>query len=125
MFVGGAHSDKGRKSENQDALFLSSCNASGFNDNEHHINNKLMALLADGVSSCKKPKQASTLAIQVFWEKLLECYKKSNHSEGMEAQCNMETSIASALSDANDALYFTDHYERQPALLYTLTGVIF
>ena len=124
MFVCGAYSDRGRKEENQDALLFNS--AYGRSDSEQKLidlgsiqkHKPLVALLADGVSSCKKPRQASALALEIINQKLLQ-------NLSSESDLHMESCIAASLSDANNVLYFSDPYERQSALLSTLTGIVF
>ena len=75
MFSCGAYSDRGRKKENQDGLLLISSYIAPQRISEgSHI-----AILADGVSSCKNPKQASNLSIHTFLRKILEQYQSSNN----------------------------------------------
>jgi len=139
------HSMQGRKSENQDSLLITTClpydkfSASSSNVEYHHA--LLLVLMADGVSACQFPKQASQLVVNTVTHHLTLALKngalKNEAIEEMVLAENQSQSanidfddnqvailIKEAVNKANDALYFPQVYERVPPLLSTLSGLL-
>ncbi|MDO5769691.1 MAG: protein phosphatase 2C domain-containing protein, partial [Psychrobacter sp.] len=105
----------------------------------------LLVILADGVSACQFPKQASRQAVTIIARKvthglmvLAQQQSQSNllaQSElpsdvTLEALSNdfdddqVASLIKAAVNKANDALYFSQAYQRVPPLLSTVSGVL-
>lgn len=99
------YSHQGRKKENQDSTALYSLGK-----------NAVMAMVADGVSTCQKPKLASEMALSRFNEIFIQQYSSGAASD----YCMSE-----ALNEANNALYFEAADSRSPALLSTFSSVLF
>lgn len=62
------YTTKGRKAENQDSLLVTTCLpyrkiAETIGINNQHYHAPLLVLIADGVSACQFPKQASRLVV--------------------------------------------------------------
>lgn len=144
----------GRKSENQDSLLITTCLLSYLKqgqqsrlqqtqpDNPAKTQLKpqqlpVLAVLADGVSACQFPKQASRLAVEIVSENII---KGLNHlhrhtvigndqinAPGSKAIFDDESVagiIKSAVIKANDSMYFSQSYQRVAPLLSTLSGVL-
>lgn len=177
------YSVAGRKSENQDSVLITTClpelNSSGNNNKLRRLTPSqypILILLADGVSACQFPKQASRLAINTIVHKitqelaqLAESQNQASFSDsdlGLDLKsCQLQNSsndlaekaqkvnrkgvnkeavnkdhdyadsisfddeqvaslIKLAVNKANDALYFSQAYQRVPPLLSTLSGVL-
>ena len=153
----------GRKAENQDSLLITTClpygfpSLSSFSPSSAHSGDHpsftapLLVLMADGVSACQFPKQASQSVINTvthyITSKLAEMVQTdrvqaneaSSESQRHSASKAQEQSlnplhsfddnqiaivIKEAVHQANDALYFPQAYERLPALLSTLSGLL-
>lgn len=136
------HSMQGRKSENQDSLLITTC----LPYDKLAASAPLLVLMADGVSACQFPKQASQLVVNTVAHHLTLALKNKALQEMVLAenqaqsanktQANgQETSIdfddhqiailiREAVHKANDALYFPQVYERVPPLLSTLSGLL-
>ena len=179
------YSVAGRKSENQDSVLITTClpelNSSGNNNKLRRLTpsqHPILILLADGVSACQFPKQASRLAINTivhkitqelaqlaesqsqasaadldsdsdldskscqlqnssndFAEKAQKVNRKGVNKEAVNKDHDYTDSISFddeqvasliklAVNKANDALYFSQAYQRVPPLLSTLSGVL-
>ena len=136
------HSMQGRKSENQNSLLITTC----LPYDKLAASAPLLVLMADGVSACQFPKQASQLVVNTVAHHLTLALKNKALQEMVLAenqaqsanktQANgQETSIdfddhqiailiREAVHKANDALYFPQVYERVPPLLSTLSGLL-
>ncbi|MEZ7502124.1 protein kinase [Psychrobacter sp. Arc29] len=153
----------GRKAENQDSLLITTCLPYGFpslssfslssaHSGDHpSFTAPLLVLMADGVSACQFPKQASQSVINTvthyITSKLAEMVQTdrvqaneaSSESQRHSASKAQEQSlnplhsfddnqiaivIKEAVHQANDSLYFPQAYERLPALLSTLSGLL-
>ena len=156
---------KGRKAENQDSLLITTCLPYHFlkstlSSPDHSIPNSseypmppapLLVLMADGVSACQFPKQASQLVINTVahqvtlaLSKLAQVqyesqYKSQDRFQDQVQTLNQSQSQASVMSfdddqiasiikvavnKANDTLYFPQAYQRVPPLLSTLSGLL-
>lgn len=142
------HSMQGRKSENQDSLLITTClpydklasavsASSGDDDSCHYAHHApLLVLMADGVSACQFPRQASQLVVNTVAHHLTLALKGRVFREvvlaGNQSQsANIDFDehqvailIHEAVNKANDALYFPQFYERVPPLLSTLSGLL-
>lgn len=177
------YSVAGRKSENQDSVLITTClpelNSSGNNNKLRRLTpsqHPILILLADGVSACQFPKQASRLAINTIVHKITQKLAQLAESQSQASaadsdldldskSCQLQNSsndltekaqkvnrkgvnkeavnkshdyadsisfddeqvaslIKLAVNKANDALYFSQAYQRVPPLLSTLTGVL-
>lgn len=153
----------GRKAENQDSLLITTClpygfpSLSSFSPSSAHSGDHpsftapLLVLMADGVSACQFPKQASQSVINTvthyITSKLAEMVQTdrvqaneaSSESQRHSASKAQEQSlnplhsfddnqiaivIKEAVHQANDSLYFPQEYDRLPALLSTLSGLL-
>jgi len=153
----------GRKAENQDSLLITTClpygfpSLSSFSPSSAHSGDHpsftapLLVLMADGVSACQFPKQASQSVINTvthyITSKLAEMVQTdrvqaneaSSESQRHSASKAQEQSlnplhsfddnqiaivIKEAVHQANDSLYFPQAYDRLPALLSTLSGLL-
>lgn len=142
---------KGRKAENQDSLLITTCllphflsNASIESDDVSQRDSvkqtamspaPLLVLMADGVSACQFPKQASQLVINNVAEKITLALSKLAHGQQQSQEqsqsmpvCLDDDQVASiiriAVNKANDMLYFPQAYQRVPPLLSTLSGLL-
>lgn len=156
----GMFSARGRKADNQDSVLITTClplveqsdQAAKADHGESPHGPKwpdqplpLLVLLADGVSACQFPKQASQLAVDTAAQEItlgLSALIKSaaddelqatkaegqHHSVATIASQWDEEAVASliklAVRTANDALYFSQAYQRVPPLLTTLSGLL-
>jgi protein phosphatase len=153
----------GRKAENQDSLLITTClpygfpSLSSFSSSSAHSGDHpsftapLLVLMADGVSACQFPKQASQSVINTVTHYItskiaemvqtdrVQANEASSESQRHSASKAQEQSlnplhsfddnqiaivIKEAVHQANDALYFPQAYERLPALLSTLSGLL-
>lgn len=141
---------KGRKAENQDSLLITTClpyhlldaPLNKADDSNHSKQTvmppaPLLVLMADGVSACQFPKQASQLVINTVADKLTLALSKLAHMQD-EAQevFDDRTSVMSfdddqiasiikvAVNKANDTLCIPQAYQRVPPLLSTLSGLL-
>ncbi|WP_238063473.1 bifunctional protein-serine/threonine kinase/phosphatase [Psychrobacter sp. Ps3] len=145
----------GRKADNQDSLLITTClpygfpSLSSFSSSSAHSGDHpsftapLLVLMADGVSACQFPKQASQSVINTvthyITSQLAEMVQTDRvqaneiSSESQEQSPNplhrfdddqVAIVIKEAVHQANDALYFPQAYERLPALLSTLSGLL-
>jgi len=141
----------GRKADNQDSLLITTCLPYGFpslSSSALHgahpsFTAPLLVLMADGVSACQFPKQASQSVINTvthyITSKLAEMVQTDRvqaneiSNESQEQSPNplhrfdddqVAIVIKEAVHQANDALYFPQAYERLPALLSTLSGLL-
>ncbi|WP_435980655.1 protein kinase domain-containing protein [Psychrobacter sp. DM4] len=154
---------KGRKSENQDSLLITTCLPYHFLDKTSDSTNDsnlfdeittppapLLVLMADGVSACQFPKQASQLVINTVADKLtlalsklakIQCEAQKYSDDNKQTQSNNkdhryqastmsfdDDQIASlikiAVNKANDTLCIPQAYQRVPPLLSTLSGLL-
>ena len=141
---------KGRKAENQDSLLITTClipRLSPLALSEQSLSTQptmypsllskapLLVLMADGVSACQFPKQASQLVVNTVAEKITLALSKLA-SVSPERQHPAQTMsvdfdddqvagiIKMAVNKANDMLYFPQTYQRVPPLLSTLSGLL-
>ncbi|HBD03146.1 MAG TPA: serine/threonine protein kinase [Psychrobacter sp.] len=141
----------GRKADNQDSLLITTClpygfpslSSSAFHGAHPSFTAPLLVLMADGVSACQFPKQASQSVINTvthhITSKLAEMVQTDRvqaneiSNESQEQSPNLlhrfdddqvAIVIKEAVHQANDALYFPQAYERLPALLSTLSGLL-
>lgn len=151
----------GRKAENQDSLLITTClpyqllrsaiiEVDSINEHTQLTQLKmlpapLLVLMADGVSACQFPKQASQMVINTVADKItLELSKlvKSQYESLVisEAQLPDQTLklgelisfddnqvagiIKTAVNKANDLLCYPQAYQRVPPLLSTLSGLL-
>lgn len=138
---------KGRKAENQDSLLITTClpryllgtaltESDDVNqDNASKPSAPLLVLMADGVSACQFPKQASQLVVNTVAEKITLALSKLPHVQQQSQDqlpamplCLDDDHVASiirtAVNKANDMLYFPQAYQRVPPLLSTLSGLL-
>ncbi|MGM8939188.1 protein kinase domain-containing protein [Psychrobacter glaciei] len=137
---------QGRKSENQDSLLITTCLPYGqstatINGGVYCPHAPLLVLMADGVSACQFPKQASQLVVNTITHHLtlaLENLVRTEYESASEneSQANGQKALISfddnqiailikeAVNRTNDVLYFPQVYERVPPLLSTLSGLL-
>lgn len=140
---------KGRKAENQDSLLITTCLPYHFlaststksddlnkGDSAKSIAMRpapLLVLMADGVSACQFPKQASQLVVNTVAEKITLALSKLPHVQQPSRDPPQITPldddyiasiIRTAVNKANDMLYFPQAYQRVPPLLSTLSGLL-
>tara|TARA_R110002051_G_scaffold75005_3_gene136704 strand:- start:4304 stop:6487 length:2184 start_codon:yes stop_codon:yes gene_type:complete len=137
---------KGRKAENQDSLLITTCLPYHFleatltrpNDSNQAKQTAmppapLLVLMADGVSACQFPKQASQLVINTVANKITLALSKlaqtTHQSHSQTAVMSFDDDqIASlikvAVNKANDTLCIPQAYQRVPPLLSTLSGLL-
>ena len=155
---------KGRKAENQDSLLITTCLPYHFLDatltspNDSNQSEQtamppapLLVLMADGVSACQFPKQASQLVINTVADKLtlalsklaqMQYESQDNIQDNVQNQAqttnqsHTQTSVMSfddgqiasiikvAVNKANDTLCIPQAYQRVPPLLSTLSGLL-
>lgn len=168
----GMFSASGRKAENQDSVLVTTClldepeAAEGDTEtfqSQPSLSRQqlpaqqlpLLVLLADGVSACQFPKQASQLAVDTVAQEITQglaamlqaaslesgldaslesCLDEHKTVEKRPSQFSQSTAlfdeeevaslIKLAVSSANDALYFSQAYQRVPPLLTTLSGLL-
>ncbi|WP_019673366.1 protein kinase domain-containing protein [Psychrobacter lutiphocae] len=146
------HTMAGRKKENQDSLMMTTCllnyieskaeanidlntNPTQLITQAHQL--PVLAVLADGVSACQFPKQASKLAVEIVTEYIIKglnhLYRQSildkqQMNEQLPKKVFDDERVAgiikSAVVKANDSMYFSQSYQRVPPLLSTLSGVL-
>ena len=131
----------GRKADNQDSLLITTClpygfpslSSSAFHGANPSFTAPLLVLMADGVSACQFPKQASQSVINTvthhITSKLAEMVQTDRvqaneiSSESQKQSPNplhrfdddqVAIVIKEAVHQANDALYFPQAYERLP-----------
>ena len=137
---------QGRKSENQDSLLITTCLPYGqstatINGGVHCPHAPLLVLMADGVSACQFPKQASQLVVNTITHHLTlalenlvrteyeSVSKNESQANGQKAPISFDDNqiailIKEAVNKTNDVLYFPQVYERVPPLLSTLSGLL-
>lgn len=137
---------QGRKSENQDSLLITTCLPYGqskatINGSVQCPHAPLLVLMADGVSACQFPKQASQLVVNTITHHLTLAlenlvrteYESASENEsqanGQKAPISFDDNqiailIKEAVNKTNDVLYFPQVYERIPPLLSTLSGLL-
>ncbi|MCH1782663.1 bifunctional protein-serine/threonine kinase/phosphatase [Psychrobacter glaciei] len=137
---------QGRKSENQDSLLITTCLPYGqstatTNGSVQCPHAPLLVLMADGVSACQFPKQASQLVVNTITHHLTLAlenlvrteYESASENEsqanGQKAPISFDDNqiailIKEAVNKTNDVLYFPQVYERVPPLLSTLSGLL-
>ncbi|WLP95876.1 bifunctional protein-serine/threonine kinase/phosphatase [Psychrobacter sp. M13] len=156
---------KGRKAQNQDSLLITTCLPYHFLDKTLDSTNEsnyfeaittppapLLVLMADGVSACQFPKQASQLVINTVADKITLALSKlariqyespersdTDNQKQKQTQINNKNhqalitgfdddQIASlikiAVNKANDTLCIPQAYQRVPPLLSTLSGLL-
>ena len=141
---------KGRKTENQDSLLITTCLMPCLSQRILDKQNAptqptmspsslskapLLVLMADGVSACQFPKQASQLVVNTVAEKITLALSKlaSVSPERQHLTPDMPVDldddqvagiIKMAVNKANDMLYFPQTYQRVPPLLSTLSGLL-
>ena len=169
----GMFSVSGRKAENQDSVLVTTClleaaRSDGETTQSHATLSPsslpfqpipLLVLLADGVSACQFPKQASQLAVDTVAQEIKqglatmlegrvpETSLQAQSTTNLDADLNPSDTVTPspsqfsqsdalfddeqvahvikrAVSSANDALYFSQAYQRVPPLLTTLSGLL-
>ena len=147
---------QGRKAENQDSLLITTClppavlslslmdtcdsNQDPAAKQDATLTAPLLVLMADGVSACQFPKQASQLVVNTVAEKITLSLSKLMHAQSMSQDQSKAISssarsavldddhvasiIKMAVNKANDTLYFPQAYQRVPPLLSTLSGLL-
>ena len=137
---------QGRKSENQDSLLITTCLPYGqstatINGGVQCPHAPLLVLMADGVSACQFPKQASQLVVNTITHHLTlalenlvrteyeSASKNESQANGQKAPISFDDNqiailIKEAVNKTNDVLYFPQVYERVPPLLSTLSGLL-
>lgn len=141
---------KGRKAENQDSLLITTCllpRLSPLALSEQSLFTQptmypsllskapLLVLMADGVSACQFPKQASQLVVNTVAEKITLALSKlasvsperQHPAQAMPVDLDDDQVagiIKMAVNKANDMLYFPQTYQRVPPLLSTLSGLL-
>ncbi|MFC6203552.1 protein kinase [Psychrobacter urativorans] len=147
------YTTKGRKAENQDSILITSCLPYGFLESTLAYPDQssltpltdqpLLVLIADGVSACQFPKQASQLVVNTIAHHLTialaqvvqpadnpPCKTDSQPSvDFTTALTDLDDNqvaglIKVAVNKANDSLYFPQVYQRVPPLLSTLSGLL-
>lgn len=132
-------SHAGRKAQNQDTLAVQTLSPTQ-NGTLSDADPWLVTAIADGVSSCQLPKQASEWVIKTLLEQLslhqantfndkaVASYSTSNRSE------RLAQAISHSIRIINDFLYFNDDQANRalmsqssylPVRLSTLTGLLF
>ena len=125
----------GRKAENQDSLLITTClpygsSSSALRNCPPSFTAPLLVLMADGVSACQFPKQASQSVINTvahhITSKLAEIIQADTVQDSLYSFDDNQIAIVikEAVHQANDALYFPQAYDRLPALLSTLSGLL-
>ena len=147
----------GRKSENQDSLLMMTClpyqslRSKWTGINLDTLPAPLLVLIADGVSACQFPKQASQMVVDTMAEKVSKALVQLAHSqyeslmETHQEKCDtakvaisatairaaigfednqIASIIKTAVNKTNDLLCFPQAYQRVPPLLSTLSGLI-
>lgn len=135
-----AASYAGRKAENQDALVVHTLSAQPQHStvNSQHW---LVTALADGVSSCQSPKQASSWVIETLIDQLtrqqaqlVNDINSNNLADPTVRIDHLAPMVTKTVQIINDFLYFNDdHYTAKaaahsaalPRYLSTLTGMLF
>ena len=137
---------KGRKVENQDSLLITTCLPYHFleetltrpNDSNQAKQTAmppapLLVLMADGVSACQFPKQASQLVINTVANKITLALSKlaqtTHQSHSQTAVMSVDDDqiaslIKMAVNKANDTLCIPQAYQRVSPLLSTLSGLL-
>ena len=137
---------KGRKAENQDSLLITTCLPYYFLDatltrpNDSNQAKQmamppapLLVLMADGVSACQFPKQASQLVINTVANKITLALSKlaqtTHQSHSQIAVMSVDDDqiaslIKMAVNKANDTLCIPQAYQRVSPLLSTLSGLL-
>ena len=137
---------KGRKVENQDSLLITTCLPYHFleetltrpNDSNQAKQTAmppapLLVLMADGVSACQFPKQASQLVINTVANKITLALSKlaqtTHQSHSQIAVMSVDDDqiaslIKMAVNKANDTLCIPQAYQRVSPLLSTLSGLL-
>ena len=145
------HTTKGRKSENQDSLLMMTCLPYHWLDANSTVLSHpmpstpaeylpsqapLLILIADGVSACQFPKQASRQVVDTTAHyitlALASLAKDAYTSEQQDMRGaavgfdddQIASVIGQAVNKANDRLYFPQVYQRVPPLLSTLSGLL-
>ncbi|WP_227680708.1 bifunctional protein-serine/threonine kinase/phosphatase [Psychrobacter proteolyticus] len=148
------HTMAGRKAENQDSLLMTTClpygsSPSTTSNNHPSFKAPLLVLMADGVSACQFPKQASQLVINTITHHITLALENMMHGDEVSTESKDQSLaktqdhakkalsnfdgfddnqvailIKEAVHKANDALYFPQDYQRVPALLSTLSGLL-
>lgn len=129
----------GRKAENQDTLAVQTIVQN--NSEANATNAWLVTAVADGVSSCQRPKTASQLATQMFLQRLslehsqmLDQSSFEWDSEQLVSVDKLAQALTISVQFANDMLYFSElnnsriqvtQNSQLPSLLTTLTGILF
>lgn len=147
----------GHKSENQDSLLITTCLLGYIEQIQHNKSEQIqhdnqankariklkpeqlpvLAVLADGVSACQFPKQASRLAVEIVTENIVKglnhLYRQVVADESLFNQPSSKVIfedesvagiIKSAVIKTNDSMYFSQSYQRVAPLLSTLSGVL-
>ena len=126
------YTTKGRKAENQDSLLVTTCLpyrkiAETIGINNQHYHAPLLVLIADGVSACQFPKQASRLVVNTVAHHLTLALENTLLDKTVSTSFDdhqIASLIKIAVNKANDALYFPQVYQRVPPLLSTLSGLL-
>ena len=116
------HTQAGRKSENQASILITTCLP--YQQTAHPTLYPLLVILADGVSACQFPKQASRLAIDIVAQHITHSLPQLSQSQPPFEDAQVASLIKLAVNKANDALYFSQAYQRIAPLLSTLSGVL-
>ncbi|MFT5096004.1 MULTISPECIES: bifunctional protein-serine/threonine kinase/phosphatase [unclassified Psychrobacter] len=126
------YTTKGRRAENQDSLLVTTCLpyrkiAETIGINNQHYHAPLLVLIADGVSACQFPKQASRLVVNTVAHHLTLALENTLLDKTASTSFDdhqIASLIKIAVNKANDALYFPQVYQRVPPLLSTLSGLL-
>lgn len=133
----------GRKTENQDSVLITTCLPYQCSGEESSSANRsisqarshppssapLLVLMADGVSACQFPKQASRLVVNTIAHKITLGLTALAQSQDETSSISFDDDqvaslIKTAVNKANDILYFPQAYQRVPPLLSTLSGLL-
>ena len=132
----------GRKAENEDSMLITTCLLPSLSNSAcSTAQAPLLVLMADGVSACQFPKQASRLVVNTIAHKvslglsaLLQTQSESQSGSLSNPLSNLplisfdDNQVASiiktAVNKANDILYFPQAYQRVPPMLSTLSGLL-
>lgn len=126
------YTTKGRRAENQDSLLVTTCLpyrkiAETIGINNQHYHAPLLVLIADGVSACQFPKQASRLVVNTVAHHLTLALENTLLDKTVSTSFDdhqIASLIKIAVNKANDALYFPQVHQRVPPLLSTLSGLL-
>lgn len=134
----------GRKPENEDSMLITTCLLPSYLDSispdadisksrstskDTTVQAPLLVLMADGVSACQFPKQASRLVVNTIAHKVTLGLSALMQSQSTPPSLSLDDNqvaslIKVAVNKANDILYFPQAYQRVPPMLSTLSGLL-